>query len=44
MIEVFGPSGVVLDSRAGDISVSCLADLKIESVVGAVSNLIPAYA
>ncbi|KAK7582203.1 hypothetical protein V9T40_013648 [Parthenolecanium corni] len=36
MIEVFGPSGVVLDSRAGDISVSCLADLKIESVVGAI--------
>lgn len=40
MIEIFGPSGVVLDSRAGDISVSCLEDLKIESVVGAVSNFI----
>lgn len=31
MLDVFGPTGVVLDSRAGDISVACLADLKFEA-------------
>ncbi len=40
MIEIFGPAGVVLDSRAGDISVSCLTDIKFESTVGSVSSAI----
>ncbi|XKL65889.1 hypothetical protein PGB90_009309 [Kerria lacca] len=36
MLEIFGPAGIVLDSRAGDISASCLTDLKFESVVGSI--------
>lgn len=33
------PLGVLMESRAGDISASCLTDLKLQSVAGAVSML-----
>lgn len=40
MLEIFGPDGVVIDSRAGDISVVCLTNLKFESNVGVVSIMV----
>lgn len=36
-LELSGPQGVTIESRAGDISVSCLMDVKLESIAGAVS-------
>jgi hypothetical protein len=38
-LEVRAPLGVLMESRAGDISASCLTDLKLQSVAGAVSVL-----
>ncbi|XP_021925157.1 delta-sarcoglycan isoform X4 [Zootermopsis nevadensis] len=35
-LEVRAPLGVLMESRAGDISASCLTDLKLQSVAGAV--------
>ncbi|KAG8232882.1 hypothetical protein J437_LFUL004752 [Ladona fulva] len=35
-LEVKGPLGVAIESRAGDISATCLTDLKLQSVAGAV--------
>ncbi|KAJ9596317.1 hypothetical protein L9F63_012650, partial [Diploptera punctata] len=35
-LEVRAPQGVLMESRAGDISASCLTDLKLQSVAGAV--------
>lgn len=35
-IELSGPQGVTIESRAGDIIVSCLMDVKLESIAGAV--------
>lgn len=37
-LEVKGPQGVAIESRAGDISASCLTDLKLQSLAGAVNN------
>ncbi|XP_069704085.1 delta-sarcoglycan isoform X2 [Periplaneta americana] len=34
-LEVRAPLGVLMESRAGDISASCLTDLKLQSVAGA---------
>ncbi|XP_065219608.1 delta-sarcoglycan isoform X2 [Planococcus citri] len=36
MVDIFGPEGVILESRAGDIHVICLRDLKLQSVAGAI--------
>ncbi|PSN47579.1 Delta-sarcoglycan [Blattella germanica] len=35
-LEVRAPFGILIDSRAGDISASCLTDLKLQSFAGAV--------
>lgn len=35
-LELSGPQGVTIESRAGDIIVSCLMDVKLESIAGAV--------
>ncbi|XP_071452781.1 delta-sarcoglycan-like [Hetaerina americana] len=35
-LEVRAPLGVAIESRAGDISATCLTDLKLQSVAGAV--------
>ncbi|XP_046395178.1 delta-sarcoglycan-like [Ischnura elegans] len=35
-LEVKAPLGVAIESRAGDISATCLTDLKLQSVAGAV--------
>ncbi|XP_024084442.1 uncharacterized protein LOC106662016 [Cimex lectularius] len=35
-LQVMAPSGVSLESRAGDISATCLTDLKLESMDGAI--------
>lgn len=35
-LELSGPQGVTIESRAGDITVSCLMDVKLQSIAGAV--------
>ncbi|XP_075213987.1 sarcoglycan delta isoform X2 [Lycorma delicatula] len=35
-LQVMAPAGVNIESRAGDISASCLKDLKMESIDGAI--------
>lgn len=35
-LELSGPQGVTIESRAGDVSVSCLMDIKLQSNAGAV--------
>ncbi|XP_050426502.1 delta-sarcoglycan isoform X2 [Adelges cooleyi] len=35
-IELSGPQGVTIESRAGDITASCLMDLKLQSISGAI--------
>jgi hypothetical protein len=35
-VQVKAPQGVAIESRAGDISASCLTDLKLQSVAGTV--------
>ncbi|KAL5238502.1 hypothetical protein ACI65C_005912 [Semiaphis heraclei] len=35
-LELSGPQGVTIESRAGDITVSCLMDVKLQSIAGAI--------
>ncbi|KAG8232880.1 hypothetical protein J437_LFUL004750 [Ladona fulva] len=35
-LKVRGPMGVAIESRAGDISASCLTDLKLQSLAGTI--------
>ncbi|RZF44382.1 hypothetical protein LSTR_LSTR007957 [Laodelphax striatellus] len=35
-LQIQAPAGVTIDSRAGDITASCLSDLKLESIDGAI--------